>query len=77
MQYLSPPVRPPYGGLQGTISSSPAPPSEWLVMQSVYAQVPKPGSVQSTPDCVSMEIRVQDNDISSYSDLHDWFELRA
>jgi len=64
-----PPVRPQWG-LQGTISSSPAPPSEWLEMQSIYARVPKPGSAQSTPDCVSMEKRVQDKDVSLYSNLH-------
>jgi hypothetical protein len=43
-----------YPGEKGTISSSPAPPSEWLGMQSISARVPKPGSVQSTPNCVSL-----------------------
>ena len=27
--FFIPPRSPPYGGLQGTITSSPAPPSEW------------------------------------------------
>jgi hypothetical protein len=63
-----PPRSPPYGRLQGTISSSPAPPSEWLVMQTIYARVPKPGSVQSTPNCVSMGKEIRNNDISTYSD---------
>lgn len=43
----------------------------------MYARAPKPGSAQSTPDCVSMGKRVRDKDISTYSDLDDWFELRA
>ncbi len=46
-----------------------------------YCHVPPgaepPGSAQSTPDCVSRGERVRDNDISTYSDLHGWFELRA
>ncbi len=50
-----PPVRPPHGGLQGTISSSPAPPSEWLVLQSMYARVPKQGSVQFAVHCASLD----------------------
>jgi len=34
-------------GLLGTTSLSPVPPSEWIAVQSVYGQIPKPGYVQS------------------------------
>ena len=57
-----PPVRPPWG-LQGTISSSPAPPSEWLVLQSISAQTPKPGSVQIALHCASLEKKCPRNEI--------------
>ena len=57
-----PPVRPPWG-LQGTISSSPAPPSEWLIMQSICARVPKPVSVQFALYCASLEEKRPRNEI--------------
>jgi hypothetical protein len=55
----------------------PAPPSEWLPLHSIYALVPKPGSVQPAMVCASIRKRVRDSDISIYSDFHGWFELRA
>ena len=57
-----PPVRPPWG-LQGIISSSPVPPSEWLGSQSIYARVPKPGSVQFALHCASLEEKRPRNEI--------------
>ena len=63
--FLSPPIA-PQGGLQGTISSSPAPPSEWLILQSIYARVPEPVSVQSAMVCASLEERVRN--IASFKD---------
>ena len=54
---------PPPGGLQGIISSSPVPPSEWLGSQSIYARVPKPVSVQFALHCASLEEKRPRNEI--------------
>ncbi len=42
-----------------------SPTSEWLSMQSKYARVPMPGSVQSAMVCASMGKRVRDKDFSN------------
>ena len=44
---------------------SPRSPFEWLVMQSTYARVPKPGSAQPALDCVSLVKRVRDKGVQS------------
>ena len=55
---------PPFALLGGCRRpSSPAPPSEWLGSQSIYARVPKPVSVQFALHCASLEEKRPRNEI--------------
>ena len=56
------------GGCRGIVPL-PLTPYEWLVLKSIYAKVPKPGSVQSSSSCASTRKRDRDKVVSSFSKL--------
>ncbi|MES0360598.1 MAG: hypothetical protein ABUK20_06755, partial [Anaerolineales bacterium] len=67
----------PLWGAAGDHFIVPAPPSEWLSLQSIYARVPKPGSVQFALYCPPMEEKRPRNEIKGNQGVCTTLRLRS